>query len=686
VLRAILDVPVPKTLCDGIEGTRLCDLDASVWRRLSRAACQQLAEVVVDTVRKGYQCRSRNLLTIPIPSPPAGVKLEDLELQPRTFNCLSKARLRMPFNRLGAYRISDLRDIRGFGVRCLLDLLTALEGIGAAGVEDDDGTDAAAVIRAAKRMRSHSYADAVLRDDLRLGEYVRALSPKAATLGAALDHLIAAQANVANPTRTAQVLAALRSRIAVCLRQRLERELWDFTSPAGIERNRTMAAKYFGWDGAGERTLQTVADEYSLTRERVRQVASRVTVRLSGKRPFAPALDKVAEYVADRTPGVVADLVEGLLAEGLTERRFDLSVLPAAATAMGRELTFEIVRQHGRLLAVFSEGGDLASDILRAARRAVEHWGATTIDDIVARVEGASKEVTSSILSGRPDFAWLDEASGWFWLSSVPRNRLRNQIEKIVAVANRIDIGELRSGVGRHHRMKGFAPPRRVLLEFCRQMPAYRVEGQTVVCDPATPIEEVLSESEQTMYRVLHKEGPIMQRLKLEERCLAAGMSRSAFYMFLEYSPVFARYARGVYGLRGAAVSPGVVESLIPTVKRHRVIRDYGWDEDGRIWLAFQVSDAMANSGVFGIPAAMKHFLEGEFGLVTLDGERMGTLVSRESGAWGLRPFFRRRGIEEGDQVVLRFDLKARSATVEVGDSMMLEELQEAEPGSSQNG
>jgi hypothetical protein len=77
----------------------------------------------------------------------------------------------------------------------------------------------------------------------------------------------------------------------------------------------------------------------------------------------------------------------------------------------------------------------------------------------------------------------------------------------------------------------------------------------------------------------------------------------------------------------------------------------------------------------------MKHFLEGEVRLVTPEGEQMGTLVSRESGAWGLGPFFRRRGIEEGDHLVLRFDLTTRCATAEVGDSAMLEELQEAEPG-----
>jgi len=39
-------------------------------------------------------------------------------------------------------------------------------------------------------------------------------------------------------------------------------------------------------------------------------------------------------------------------------------------------------------------------------------------------------------------------------------------IEKILAVAPQIDVSELRAGISRNDRMEGFAPPRRVLLEF----------------------------------------------------------------------------------------------------------------------------------------------------------------------------------------------------------------------------
>ena len=146
-------------------------------------------------------------------------------------------------------------------------------------------------------------------------------------------------------------------------------------------------------------------------------------------------------------------------------------------------------------------------------------------------------------------------------------------------------------------------------------------------------------------------------------------MKRSTFYVRLGYSPFIARYARGVYGLRGAVVEPGVVESLIAPRQKGRVLKDYGWTTDGRVWLGFQLSEAMISSGVFTAPAAMKVFVTGEFLLKVEDSSPIGTAVVQESGAWGLGPFFTRRGGEPGDHLILVFDLAAREAVVHIGDA-----------------
>jgi len=88
------------------------------------------------------------------------------------------------------------------------------------------------------------------------------------------------------------------------------------------------------------------------------------------------------------------------------------------------------------------------------------------------------------------------------------------------------------------------------------------------------------------------------------------------------------------------------------------------------------LSEAMIRSGVVGVPAAMRRFLAGEFSLKVEEGLSVGTLVVKESSAWGLGPFFRRRGGEEGDYLVILLDLSVREATIHIGDETLLDDFQ----------
>ena len=159
-------------------------------------------------------------------------------------------------------------------------------------------------------------------------------------------------------------------------------------------------------------------------------------------------------------------------------------------------------------------------------------------------------------------------------------------------------------------------------------------------------------------------------------------MKRSTFWVYLDYSPVIDRFAPGVYGLRGAAVDPVVVQSLIPQYQPRTPVRlDHGWTTDRRIWIGYRLSEAMLTSGVFSVPPGLKSFLQGPFALKAADGTPVGTVAVKEGTGWGIGPFFRCRGGEPGDTIVIVFDLKAKEARLSIGDDDLIEEYQ---PTSSQ--
>ncbi len=71
----------------------------------------------------------------------------------------------------------------------------------------------------------------------------------------------------------------------------------------------------------------------------------------------------------------------------------------------------------------------------------------------------------------------------------------------------------------------------------------------------------------------------------------------------------------------------------------------------------------------------MRRELSGEYELRAADGLAIGKLVIKGSSAWGLLPFFRRRGGDVGDYMSVVIELNVRRAVVSLGGEDILDEL-----------
>ena len=110
------------------------------------------------------------------------------------------------------------------------------------------------------------------------------------------------------------------------------------------ERDRVVVARYLGWDGQGIRTLRLVADDFKVTRERVRQICSRVRNALKALHPYTPTLNSVLNFIEQQMPAPVADIESRLNTSGLTTGAFRLEGIInfAEVLAEGRTLAFKI--------------------------------------------------------------------------------------------------------------------------------------------------------------------------------------------------------------------------------------------------------------------------------------------------------------------------------------------------------
>ncbi len=615
-----------------------------------------------------------------LPPLPDNLNLKKLDLRNRTYNCLENAGFIERPGALSEQSIAALFSLKSFGKHTFFDLLGVLEPYfySPEGVEEQKPDAALGLLTEARLLANMSAAEVILPDDPRLGRLLRAISPDAQNALEAAESLTRGSFVPRNPSTTLANIRRLSEEIETLTQMKLEDELNSILVKAK-PRDAEMFSRRYGLDGDVTNTLQEIGIRFGMTRERVRQICDKVGQFFSGSSPFVPATDRALDLVVKRLPAIADEIEQEFVKDGIANKMFRLEALQSAAQLLQRELLFSISDVGGVRTAVAMDTQDSPAKVLRLARKLTRHWGALTMEELgvqVAEKYGLPTDLVFQIITRQGDFKWLDQETGWFWLTRHLQNRITNRIKKILSISGRVEIGELRDGVRRNHRMAGTAPPKRVLLEICRQLPWCEVEGALIKSNVAFKLDEVLSDVELVFATTLKANGPAMQRERLEEFCLARGMAHSTFYVYLGYSPIIVRHARGVYGLRGVDVPVGLVESLRPTIQRGRVTKDGGWMQDGKLWIGYQLSESTVNNGVVSIPSSLIQFVSGQFSLRTIDGTVVGTLATNQSSAWGLGPLFRRRGVEGDDYLVLVFDATNRTAIAHLGDEGLLEEFQ----------
>ncbi len=681
VLRDILSAPIPGREISNpvVLGLNLCDLDENVSRDLTDSERSLLGRIII--ARVNVSSHKRAVRERKLPTPPKGMRLQDLALENRTYNCLAREGLAGHFEDIGKYSIGDLLALKAFGAKCLLDLLSSLETAMARSESLD-----AELTQEAVALGRLPEASLVHFSDPRLGAMLRSIDSEADTLGDMAARIIRRRVDPPDPAALARQISEIRCRIDELSQMNLGTELAEIFSLPSQPRDRAIISEYYGWDGGGGRTLEELGKQHDLSRERIRQVCMRTAKRHSHANVFAPALDKALEFVGSIVPVATRDMEQEFETAGLKGLFLAPETLRQAAEFLSRDGEFGTVAIGDVELVVDARTAHLPKTISQIARRIALATGIATVSDVVRQIEDrqvarVEPELIRAVLEALTSFQWLDDERTWFHLESGSQYGLPNMMEKVFSVCPRIDVSRLRSSLERHRRSGRRVPPSRVLLAFCEQRPGILVEGRTVAAESPRSPKETLSGVEAEMVQVLQEHGPVLERGSFEEHCQARGMNRFSFNATLMSSPVIAQLGRSVYGLVGTIVSRKKVRSL--SAKRSsssapRVLRGFGTLADGRIYLYYRLSKAAISGGVTTVPAGLRDRLQGSFMIRTPDEVESGKLVARGGCAWGLGPALRNQRACPGDHMVLLLDMEQESAHVYLGERDLLDTLIES--------
>ncbi len=449
----------------------------------------------------------------------------------------------------------------------------------------------------------------------------------------------------------------------------LEEELCGVVSSVIDGRNAEMVVKLLGWSGAGRRTLDSVGQEYGITRERVRQIAAKTTEKIRHNRIDLLWLTRAVNTARQAGPLRPKELAKLLRKAKISRTDFDPSGLEAACEELGIKFGLEHRTIGGQLIYGRAAALTKLHSLLKLCKRMTAARGCVNFDAVCDElgIPDAERISARRMVSKSGTNVWLDEDRRWLFSKATMRNRLSNLIAKVLCVCPAIHLGELRRAVAKSRRLQT-VPPLKVLARFLETNGLAAVSGDNVTAQQPFSGAIEPGSAEDTMLLILRTHGPVLRGDRFQELCIVAGMNPVTVGIYMSISPIVTRVVRGVYALVGSKIEPGIAEELAAELARSRRRADSGWTSRGTLWCAIQINRNMLTSGAMNLPSFATSMVEGKEWGIRIDGKLVGNVLkARNNFVWSLAKPLERLGAEPGDMCILDFDLRGRIVDVTVG-------------------
>jgi hypothetical protein len=478
---------------------------------------------------------------------PAGITPEDVAWPTRLGRTLRAGGF-LTAGRLECVTYGQLLAVPTAGRRSALELGTIVDEL-ATPVLAPDPPDAA--VRAALAAASgRPWAARVDVDDPRLADVV------APRRGRFVDVLTAAAGGPdGRLARTlARALPAVEARLGELAEEPLDAAVPGLCEALGISaRDLAITIARLDRRRGRQRRLREVGDDFSMTKERVRQIVDRTTARLDGA--YLPQIGRAADVLAERAPMAANAAARVLADRSLSTEPFDPHVVVVAAELTGYPVRFAVDSTAGIPLVVADgsvDGAAVLASIGRLARRDGVFTARRVLDGL-ATDDRAAKTTVELVLDHSPAVAHLGD--GWYWLPAddPDRNGLRNATRPMLAVSTPLGVDQVRRGlVRRRHGVRvADVPPLDVLAAFFDAHSAFAVDRDAVRSTEPLNVRSLLTPAEQAFVAVLRAApGGRLHRAALERAVTALGVDHGHFTSVITYTSIVDHPARDVWELR----------------------------------------------------------------------------------------------------------------------------------------
>jgi hypothetical protein len=632
---------------------------------------------------------------------PVALDVASIPWRSRTSNCLVKGEVVPRLKDLPSIRYRDLFGIQAMGALSILDFACTLEAavdlyagrFGDAQMKTAPGGQDETAGEPLLRALNQPWIDKISEADPR---FAPLLPPGRGTLFERLEGLTSMPTDTPAQLQEralADAIPAIERRVEQINNETLGQSLNGYLQAlTGFDGKKLEAfSSRFGLTGRPPVTLQAAASMIGVTRERIRQIETKITKLLPPHPVLMPALDAAISLLENNAPIDAETFGRLLVTSGLNREPFHPRALLSAAEMTGRIVNVKVTRAQGRDRFLASGAKDYSGKVISVASRQAEASGVSNVFEVSAELEAAgiaeTPESVRSILQTYSDLSFLD--TDWFWRpkTGTEWNRLRNLTRKMLSVATPMDLSDIREGVRRVFKYRGkrgnsgwplLVAPRAILALFYEAHPEFVLRGGLLESTVPLDYKRELSPSEQVMVEVLRSSPTgLLERASFEKSSIERGVGRETFSVFTSYSSVIEHVSTDVWTLRGLKIDPLAVEALRQANAerpREKRILAHGWSPNGHLWMSVRLR---GGNGVIGIPGTIRHLLSNR------DFEAQGPLkapigtvrIDEDGTSWGYLPFLKRAGADDGDILLVDFDLTGGVATLSMSDDEELERL-----------
>lgn len=625
------------------------------------------------------------------------IPLGALGLSPRPHNALVRAGIDTVAKLVEAVRADSVLSVRNIGVTSVAEIETKLIEFGAldmypAPLDKRELTVEERIEQAREQTKTEIMSRHVDAQLSLIRTHVEAgiLHPGVVVFGVSVGGLLARADDLSLGD-----MASLASTVLSSVN--LAAELQALFSAVPRAELRTILLPRYGLRA---QTLQTIGDSLGLSRERIRQLETRIARNLSAR---AASLSRSSRLGHD---GSGSALVKGQTALNIArdmardisyvewKQRLDQSgvsglwsadeyadidvveAFVATCRILGKAGVIELLLPDNlrQALHLASDGRPNAvvrrsyptADQRRTRRRIWQHLRHTG----AVNARWLSQDLGVDAIAIDAELAWLGFIridGDWYGAPSSPDGPTIGHLEvlhraicKMSLYCGPLDIQSLCGGIRKANFRKQFPVPPPDIMGRILTGNGYACEEGLYWWDGSISVE--LSASESVILRAFRTNGPVLNHAELAEAIRAAGLSFPALHSVLKHSPLFRRVEPGLYVVRGT----------IPTLDDLDRARGASQDvplnlevryEAGCVVASMNVSVISLVAGTIAITSQDFPNLCGEWTCMAGDEASYKVRVT-ERGIAGLRFISEALGVQPGDRIALTFNPRLHTVTI----------------------